>query len=72
MSNEKFLNFIYMAREMIYRQFCKAVFRKRKFVCSAEFNTLIKEEISVNTTFVRRRMIDMQLIKIEHHVVKPF
>ncbi|AQY22654.1 hypothetical protein AB406_1711 [Riemerella anatipestifer] len=54
-----------------YRKFCKKKFEKRKFIALPVFNRLIADEINPNFTHYRRRMVSLNLITVEHGVVKP-
>lgn len=54
-----------------YRDFCKEVFRDRKFICIRAFNRLIEKEFNRNTTYYRGRMVALNFISIENRTIKP-
>lgn len=54
-----------------YRSFCKRIFAERKFICKAELNQLIKDELQNNTTWYRNRMIQLGFLREECNVIKP-
>lgn len=55
----------------LYKDFCKEVFRDRKFICIRAFNRLIEKEFNRNTTYYRGRMVALKFISIENRTIKP-
>lgn len=54
-----------------YQNFCKEIFKFRKFMCLPEFRRRLREEIHSNTTWYIQRMENLGFIKITNHVIKP-
>ncbi|WP_039965409.1 hypothetical protein [Bergeyella zoohelcum] len=55
----------------LYKDFCKEVFRDRKFICIRAFNRLIEKEFNRNTTYYRGRMVALKFISIKKGIIKP-
>lgn len=57
----------------LYKKFVRNVFEEKevKVMSEKEFNLRISEKFNGNTTFYRKRMIEMGYISEENFVVKP-
>ena len=58
-------------QQKIYEKFCKDMFRERSFICQKEFNNQILMKFNGNTTWYRRRMIELGLITENNRIIKP-
>lgn len=52
-----------------YRKFCTQVFEDRKFISETEFNKLITQHFNQNSTYYRKRMLQMKLITEKNKVI---
>lgn len=55
----------------LYVQFCDEVFAERRFICQREFNALIMMRFNGNSSYYRRRMIQLNLITEKSTLIKP-
>lgn len=59
-------------QKKLYTKFIRDVFADRKFICRTEFHGLIIQKFNSNTTYYRKRMIDLGLITETNNLIKPF
>lgn len=52
-----------------YRQFCSKVFEDRKYISEPEFNKLIAQHFNQNSTYYRKRMLQLKLIIAKNKVI---
>ncbi|WP_312750509.1 hypothetical protein [Epilithonimonas hominis] len=58
-------------QKSLYEKFCKEIFRNKDFVCQKEFNNQILMKFNNNTTYYRKRMIELGLITEKNNLIKP-
>ena len=59
-------------QKKVYEKFINEVFADRKFISQKDFHHLILQKFNANTSFYRKRMIDLKLITEKNLLIKPY